>query len=397
MNPVDSVPDSISPASVQSQRPTDTGSFTWNHQTPGETLSIVLGGRATIADAPEIWKRVTGLLEEQAPQSGQFTLELKAVESMDGACVALLVHLQSELKRRGLTCEFRDANEELSGLLQLHRRRGTRRRAPRPPRGTFDQIGEATLSGFLVTKSALNFFGELLLATGQQLRKPSTANPRDLTLIMERAGADAVPIVALINFLVGFVVAFQSAPQLQQFGAGAFLADLIGLAMVRELAPLMTAIIVCGRSGAAFAAELSTMSVSEEVDALKTLGLLPLRYLVLPRVLGLVLVVPLLTLLGDAVGILGGMLVSLINLGLTPEAFFSQLSRVLRLQDVASGLFKSAAFGFTIALIACERGLSATGGASEVGRRTTSSVVITLFALVSLDALFTLLLKTFDF
>jgi phospholipid/cholesterol/gamma-HCH transport system permease protein len=394
MTAADLAPDSISPASTRS--PAESAPFTWNSETSDGKVAVTLGGRASIADAPEIWKRVTQLLEEEAAEANRVTIDLQAVQGMDGACVALLVHLQFELKRRRLNCEFQNANDELSSLLKLHRRRSARRRAPRPPRGVLDQIGEATVASFLVVQSALSFFGDFLVTSVQQLRHLATSHPRDLTLVMERSGADAVPIVVLINFLIGFVVAFQSAPQLQQFGADIFLADLVGLAMVRELAPLMTAIIVCGRSGAAFAAELGTMSVSEEVDALKTLGLMPMRYLVLPRILGLVLVVPLLTLLGDAVGIVGGMLVSVLKLGLAPEAFFGQLGRVMRLQDVVSGLFKSAAFGFTIALIACERGLSASGGASEVGRRTTSSVVTTLFTLVSLDAIFTVLLKAFD-
>src|SRR6185369_17155745 len=197
--------------------------------------------------------------------------------------------------------------------------------------------------------------------------------------------------VLLINFLIGFVMAYQSSVQLRQFGANIFVADLVGVAMTRELGPLMTAIIVCGRSGAAFAAELGTMKVSEEVDALRTLGLVPLRYLVLPRIFGLMLAAPLLALLADGIGILGGALVAVTRLDLTPAAFFGELRQAVRLTDVLSGLAKSVVFAGAIALIACQQGLATSGGAEGVGRRTTGAVVSILFALIMLDAVFTVL------
>jgi phospholipid/cholesterol/gamma-HCH transport system permease protein len=159
--------------------------------------------------------------------------------------------------------------------------------------------------------------------------------------------------------------------------------------MVRELGPLMTAIIACGRSGASFAAELGTMKVSEEVDALRTLGLLPLRYLVLPRVLGLMLVAPLLTLLADAIGIGGGVLVAAASLDVTPSAFIAELRQVMMPWDVISGLIKSVVFSGTLGIIACQQGLATAGGAEGVGRQTTSAVVISLFSLILLDAVFT--------
>jgi phospholipid/cholesterol/gamma-HCH transport system permease protein len=207
---------------------------------------------------------------------------------------------------------------------------------------------------------------------------------------MERAGADAVPIVLLINFLIGLVMAYQSALQLRQFGANNFVVDLVGVAMTRELGPLMTAIILCGRSGAAFAAELGTMKVSEEVDALRTLGMVPLRHLVVPRVCGLALVAPVLTLLADAVGILGGALIAALVLDVTPIAFLTQLRQAVEPWDVLSGLLKSTVFASAIALIACQRGLGTAGGAEGVGRSTTGAVVATLFSLILLDAVFTL-------
>jgi phospholipid/cholesterol/gamma-HCH transport system permease protein len=227
------------------------------------------------------------------------------------------------------------------------------------------------------------------------LRRPATINWADVTRIMERAGADGLPIVVMITFLVGMVTAFQAIVQLRQFGADIFVADLVALSVTRELGPLMTAIIVAGRSGAAFSAELGTMSVSEEIDALRTLGLSPYGFLVYPRIIALVLVVPLLTLVGDLCGILGGVFVSMLRLDITLTAYWQRTLEVLDLWDVASGVLKSVVFGWAIALVACQRGLATRGGAAGVGLSTTSAVVASLFSLVVIDALFTVIFNLY--
>jgi phospholipid/cholesterol/gamma-HCH transport system permease protein len=188
-------------------------------------------------------------------------------------------------------------------------------------------------------------------------------------------------------------MAFQAAAQLKRFGANLLVADLIGISVCRELGPLMTAIVVCGRSGAAFAAELGFMKVNEEVDALRTMGLGPMRYLVLPRALALVLVLPLLTILADLAGMLGGLVVGLTTLGLTARGYWNETVNVVTLWDFSSGVLKSALFGLAIALIACQQGLATTGGAEGVGRRTTSAVVVTLFTLILVDAVLVVFLR----
>jgi phospholipid/cholesterol/gamma-HCH transport system permease protein len=213
---------------------------------------------------------------------------------------------------------------------------------------------------------------------------------------MERAGADAIPIVILINFLVGLVTAFQAAVQLKKYGADLFVADMVGLSMTRELGPLMTAIVVCGRSGAAFAAELGSMRVNEEIDALRTMGFGPMRFLVLPRTIALMLVTPLLTLVADVMGIVGGLVVSLFALDIGFTGYLNQTQKVVQVWDVYSGLLKSVCFALAITLISCQQGLAASGGAEAVGRRTTASVVATLFALIVIDAIFTVLFQAFQ-
>jgi len=366
--------------------------FTWHVTELPDGVRVDLGGPLTIEEAPALWKRLTELLESSTSKT-RVQVDNSGVTSIDGACTALLVHLRSELKARRVHCEFTGGSPAVRRLIELYggRRRPKARRA-RPADNAVEQVGRATVAMFAELVSVLDFSGRLVRGAWFSLRHPSRLNWRDIGVTMERAGADAAPIVMLINFLIGFVMGYQSALQLKQFGANIYVADLVGLSVTRELGPLMTAIIVCGRTGAAFAAELGTMKVSEEVDALRTLGFMPLRFLVLPRLLGLVLVVPLLTLLADGVGILGGLLVAVLTLDITPVAYWGETLKVVEPWDVFSGVLKSGVFAGAIALIACQQGLATSGGAEGVGRRTTSAVVTILFSLILLDAIFTLVL-----
>jgi phospholipid/cholesterol/gamma-HCH transport system permease protein len=266
----------------------------------------------------------------------------------------------------------------------------------RKARGTLDQLGGATWEILYELQQVLAFIGQMVSSLGAVIRSPRTVNWRALAPLIERTGADAVPIVLLINFLVGLVMAFQSAVQLKTFGANIFIADLIGISMTRELGPLMTAIVVTGRTGAAFAAELGSMKVNEEIDALRTMGFGALRYLVLPRLLALMFVMPILALLADVVGILGGLTVAVTSLDLTASVYFTQIHKAVTPWDVSSGLIKSVLFGLAIGLISCQQGLATSGGAEGVGRRTTSAVVTTLFTLILLDATYTVLFRIFN-
>jgi len=335
------------------------------------------------------WQNVRRLARPPTPR---MEFDLSHVDHLDGAATALLLDLRSELVEAGAAAEIVGAQGPVLAMLQLYGAHPPRPSAKDPPAqiGILDQIGHEVLTTVAETR-LLDFIGDVSIAGAQALRRPSTINWADVPRLMERAGADALPIVAMINFLVGMVTAFQAAIQLKQVGANIFVADLVGLSMTRELAPLMTAIIVAGRSGAAFAAELGTMRVSEEIDALRTLGLDPYQFLVFPRVLALILVLPLLTIMADLVGIAGGLLVAMLTLDLTANAYLIEVQRVVGLWDVFSGCLKTMFFGLSIALIACQRGLATHGGAEGVGRSTTSAVVTSLFAIVVVDAIFTVL------
>lgn len=346
---------------------------------PGQVASLRLAGDVRVKDATDLWQKLQHA-------GNRPTVDLSEVGRIDDGVIALLLARGAELV---------GVPDKIRPLIDLYVQRGGAAR-PTPVRkceSAISQIGRATLRMGHELRNVVAFFGELVLSLPGIFKRPRTGHLGEVPLLIERTGADAVPIVVLINFLVGFVMAYQSARQLQRYGANLYVADLVGISVTRELAPLMTAIIVCGRSGAAFAAEIATMKVSEEVDALRTLGLRPFAWLVVPRVLALLVVVPSLTIFADIIGILGGLFVAVTSLGLTTRGYFVETQTSVLPWDVMQGVTKSIVFALTIALISCQQGFAASGGAEGVGRRTTSTVVTILFALVIFDAIVTVIFR----
>jgi phospholipid/cholesterol/gamma-HCH transport system permease protein len=358
----------------------------------GSTIRIA--GDLRMHDASAIWRDVRAQVEGA---SGTLTFDLSKVNAADGGVMALLVELRSELAAKGIRAELVGANKNVETIVDLYSGHdGVTKKKKRKPEGTVAQIGRVTVDVKDEAKGILDFFGSMVMAGVTLVRHPRLGHWKEVAPLCEKTGADAVPIVILINFLVGFVMAFQSAKQLKMFGANIYVADLVGISLTRELAPLMTAIIVCGRSGAAFAAEIGSMKVNEEIDALRTLGLTPFGWLVVPRIIALVIVVPFLTLIADFIGIFGGLAVGITDLDLTPKGYMIETLKAVQPWDVATGLCKSVVFAIAIALIACQQGFAASGGAEGVGKRTTSTVVTSLFALVIIDALFTVMFRVFN-
>ena len=337
----------------------------------------------------EVGDRLQRELRAALTSTGQrLRVDLSGVTYVDGAGASLLMTARAEVLVRGGAFAWERPSQDVRKLLELY---GCPTESPclRPTPGrasALAQIGRTTLDMSDQIKGALRFIGQFSRSIAAAARAPHTVNWGSIGRLMERAGADGVPIVALINFLIGFIMALQAAEQLRRFGANVFVANLVGLSLTRELGPLMTAIIVAGRSGAAYAAELGTMRVSEEIDALRTIGLDPQRFLVFPRVIALAAVTPILVLLADIVGCLGGWLVATSILDLTSIGAIGP-------GDVIGGLVKSAVFAAAITLISCQRGLETRGGAAGVGASTTSAVVTILFTLVLLDAGFTYLFE----
>jgi phospholipid/cholesterol/gamma-HCH transport system permease protein len=234
----------------------------------------------------------------------------------------------------------------------------------------------------------LGFLGESSVAFTKLLVGKARFRRSDLTLIIQQCGADALPIVSLISFLVGLILAFVGAVQLEMFGAGIYVANLVGIAMAREMGAMMTGIVMAGRTGAAFAAQLGTMTVNEEIDALKTMGISPMEFLVLPRMLALILMMPLLCVYADLVGILGGAVVGVGMLDLSPMEYYTQTRAALNLTQFSLGIFKSVVFGVVIAISGCLRGMQSGRSASAVGDAATSAVVTAIVAIIVLDGLF---------
>jgi len=377
------------PLATQSGEP----SFRIEHEAVDRGTRLAFHGRFTFAEAAPLWSELRSTLKALKKRE-RIDLDMKAAEYVDGGAMALLAHFRAEVYRRGGRAEFVDASESVQEIVRLYRAdQAVGRVKKRQAQSAIEQIGQSSMSIVLEAQLMLAFLGQLVVAMAGVVREPKSLNLRDLMPTMERTGADAVPIVLLINFLVGLVMAFQASVQLKRFGAQILVADLIGISITRELGPLMTAIVVCGRSGAAFAAELGSMKVNEEVDALRTMGLGPMRYLVFPRLLALVLVMPLLSILADGMGLLGGLIVAITSLDLTSTAYFNEIEKAVSTWDVTSGLLKSVLFAAAISLIACQQGLATEGGAEGVGRRTTSAVVTTLFALIMIDAIFTVFFR----
>jgi len=259
--------------------------------------------------------------------------------------------------------------------------------------GVFVRLGDATFQLAADVKYMVSFIGSVLLSLIHVCLHPRSLRTDDTLLCMQRTGVDALPIVSLISFLLGLIMAFMSSVQLQQFGANIYVASLVSLSMTRELGPIMTAIIVAGRSGSAFAAEIGTMKISEEVDALFTMGFDPTRFLVVPKIIASVIMVPLLTLFSDVFAILGGLVVGVFMLDLTSSAYIAQTMNTLTLFDVFWGFLKSGVFALLIAWIGCLRGFQVKGGAASVGQATTSAVVSSIFLIVVTDSLFSVLLR----
>ena len=353
-----------------------------------------LHGAIDGTNAVDLAARLRRLLRDASPAS--LTVDVGEVTYLDDFGALVLVELKGLVREAGGEFRLGNAGDKIKELLFLigfdslgEKAPGSRVRRP----GSFTRLGEATLSHMKEFRYLISFVGSVCLALLYTLAHPRRLRVDDTFLSMQKTGVDALPIVGLISFLLGLIMAFMSSAQLQQFGANIYVASLVSLAMVRELGPIMTAIVVAGRSGSAFAAEIGTMKISEEVDALFTMGFDPVKFLVVPKVIASVIVVPLLALFSDVFAIVGGLVVGVFMLDLTAGAYISQTIKTLRLFDVFWGLLKSGLFAFIIAWIGCLRGFRVQGGAASVGRATTSAVVSSIFLIIATDSVLAVILR----
>lgn len=306
----------------------------------------------------------------------------------DSRLIAFLVNLKKYAVTQNIQVDFSSLPEGSQRLLNLafavEEREGARKQSEKT--GLFTQAGQKTLDTFSQLKSLVNFIGEITLSLGRFFRGKANYQRSDLWVTIQETGAEAFPIVSLIAFLVGAILAFVGVVQLNKFGAGIYVADLVAVGVVREMGAIMTGIIMAGRTGAAFAAQLGTMKVNEEIDALTTMGIDPIDYLVLPKLIALIIMLPLLTIYANFLGILGGAFVALTILDISAYQYMVQTMYSVQLIDFTGGLFKATVYGVLIAVAGCRCGIECGNGSAAVGLATTSAVVSGIVAIVLSNA-----------
>lgn len=356
-----------------------------------DTLLVRLTGEWKLSNrlpaADEVMKHV-----DAGPKIRRITFDTEGLQGWDSGLLIFLIRVQE------LASQARTITVEQGGLLPgvkrllglasaVPERKGARREAARI--SFLDRLGASAIASWKSILQTIEFIGEATVAFVRFFAGKARFRSSDFFLIMQECGAQALPIVSLISILVGLILAFIGAIQLKIFGAQIYVASLVGIGMVRALAAIMTGIIMAGRTGAAFAAQLGTMQVNEEIDALKTLGINPMEFLVLPRMLALFLMMPLLSLYADLMGIVGGLIIGVSMLDLNFMEYFIKTRESVTMNDFIVGLFSAAVFGVLVALAGCKQGMQCGRSASAVGEATTSAVVTSIVSIVVAMALIT--------
>lgn len=331
----------------------------------------------------------------------QLVANAAGVEVLDTAGAWLLQKLLARLRSEGVSVSLQGLRPEFAKLLALIAEHvpgpaSTPAAAGSPSPTALAALGENVKAAIEQGTALLGFVGESALALLACMAQPARLRWRPILYNIRSAGFDALPIVGLLSFLLGIVVAYQGADQLRQYGANIFVADLVGLSMLREFAPLITAIIIAGRSGSAYAAQIGTMAVTEEIDAMRTIGIAPLELLVLPKIIALVIALPLLTVFADVMGVFGGMIMARAQLGVGFGEFLDRFVKAVSITSYAVGIGKAPVFAVIITVVGCFQGFRTQGGADSVGRQTTRSVVQSIFLVIVADALFSIAFSVLD-
>lgn len=350
--------------------------------------TVRLGGVWRLGTLPALERRLKRL---RWPGSTTWTVSTAAITGLDTAGAWLIQDLLARLRRDGATVTLGDVPARHRALLELVGRaeHGERRRSRAP--GLLERTGRRTVDGLAAALRFLSFVGDFTLQFWPYLARPWTLRWRQITAEIEKAGVAALPIVGLLAFLMGIVIAYQGGVPLDDYGANIYIIDLVTITMLREMAPLLTAIIIAGRTGSAYAAQLGTMRITEEVDALRTMGITPFEMLILPKFLALLVALPLLTLFADLLGLAGGMVIADQLFGVSYSLFLARIPLELAPSHFWLGMVKAPVFAALITLIGCYQGLKVSGSAEAVGRATTTSVVQSIFLVITTDAAFSIL------
>ncbi|MDP1535587.1 MAG: MlaE family lipid ABC transporter permease subunit [Burkholderiales bacterium] len=366
-------------------------------------LEIAADARGVRACCAGAWT-IHGLVElersleaTQWPDDGELVIDAAAISVLDTSGAWLLQRTVRDLKKSGHAVRVDGLRPEFSALLEFVASRASALEVATPLQpGMLSQLGMRAWQNLSGALRMLSFVGESAAAFLRCLANPQRIRWRHLLHNLQTAGFEALPITGLLSFLMGIVIAYQGAEQLQRFGANIYVADLVGLSMVRELSPMLTAIIVAGRSGSAYTAEIGTMKVTEEVDALRTIGIGPMELLVLPKMLALMIALPLLTVFTDVTGILGGMVMARAHLDVSFSTFINRLDDAISLTSYLIGIGKAPVFAVIISLVGCYQGFQVSGSADSVGRQTTVSVVQSIFLVIVTDSLFSIVFSALE-
>jgi phospholipid/cholesterol/gamma-HCH transport system permease protein len=336
---------------------------------------------------------VSALRTSAIPPATQAVADCTRISALDTAGAWALRQWMQRLRGEGCVVTPRGLDPRFSPLFDLVSKHaaegaGAPVAAAAGPLLPLAVVGKGAAAAAETASAFLAFIGESTYTFARQFARPRLIRWRPILFNIRSAGFNALPIVGLLSFLLGIVVAYQGAEQLRRYGASIFVADLVGVSMLREFAPLITAIIVAGRSGSAYAAQIGTMSVTEEIDAMRTLGIAPLELLVLPKVIALVIALPLLTAFADLLGVFGGMLMAHAQLGVGYGEFLDRIAQSVSVTTLLVGIGKAPAFAAIIAMVGCFEGFRTRGGADSVGRQTTRSVVESIFLVIVADAMF---------
>ena len=355
-----------------------------------DVLIIRLAGSWTTSDSPPDDREVTSaFVPGTVPRTVRF--DTSRLSGWDSSLLTFLMEVSKQCSRLGISLETDGLPEGARRLLRLAsaipERQGTRKESRKEP--LLMRIGERVLQFKASSAEILDFLGDASVAFARFVTGRANFRRTDLLQFLEESGSRAFGIVSLISVLVGLIFAFVGAVQLKTFGAQIYVADLVGIAMVRVMGAIMTGIIMAGRTGASYAAQLGTMQVNEEIDALRTLGVSPMEFLVLPRMLALIIMMPVLCVYADVMGILGGLIVGVTMLDLNPIVYLNETRSALTLTNIWIGLFHSAVFGVIVALSGCLRGIQCGRSASAVGQATTSAVVTGIVSSIVATAIIT--------
>jgi phospholipid/cholesterol/gamma-HCH transport system permease protein len=353
-----------------------------------ERVRLCVRGRLDAAARASAWRQVFELAGEA--RGGALVVDASGLEWCDAGGAVLLSELERRQRASGGTLTIEGLRRELIELLELVRPKDVSPATPTPRPGLFERLGRDAVAVAASLRKNTIFVGHVTVAVLHALRHPSTLRMPDVFRVAEAVGIGAVPIVALVGSLLGLILAFQSVISMKRFGAEIYMADLLSISMVRELGPLMGAIMLAARSGSAFAAEIGTMKVSEEVDALTTMGLEPVRFLIVPRVIAALGMTPVVALLTTLFGLLGGMVVWL-GIGYPAVTFINRAASATTMTDLFGGLAKAFIFGVIVAAVGCLRGLETGKGAGAVGESTTSSVVTCIVLIGVADGIFAIM------